>query len=210
VSYFKTAFDSSNIMSRSLNSSVAPLDIAVLRSHAYPLPYFALPSVTFLTYLSPLSYLTLLRSLPNGSTSEGGFDMPDNHVREYLSHYPEGATLATLRLVNSTNAPLFPSAMSMPALTSRPTFSLVPSGAEIEHSFPQTIDPSVTMTFNDLDGHHFWILDFTGGGRYPGVVMSQSRMRDVELVVNPLSSIDQINMMSFGTGSWVDLLVGVG
>ena len=55
-----------------------------------------------------------------------------------------------------------------------------------------------------------WLLDFTAGGKYPGVVVSQSRMREIELVVNPFGGIDNMGdvpMMSFGTGSWIDLLV---
>lgn len=59
-------------------------------------------------------------------------------------------------------------------------------------------------------GQYTWNLDFTDEGKTQGIVMSQSRMRDIELVVNPLGSIDTLNsvgMMSFGTGSWVDLLV---
>lgn len=40
--------------------------------------------------------------------------------------------------------------------------------------------------------------------------MSQSRMREIETIVNPLSGMDAPNnvpMMNFGMGSWVDLLV---
>lgn len=58
--------------------------------------------------------------------------------------------------------------------------------------------------------YHTWILDFTSGGKYPGIVMSQSRMRDIELVVNPLGGMDNLNsvgMITFGPGSWVDHLV---
>jgi hypothetical protein len=72
-------------------------------------------------------------------------------------------------------------------------------------------DPSIMMDTSDVPlGHYVWMLDFTDGGKNPGVVMSQSRMRDIELVVNPLGGIDGLNsvgMISFGTGSWVDLLV---
>jgi len=97
---------------------------------------------------------------------------------------------------------LFPASLSMPTLISRPTFPLVPSGAELEHVFPQTAELT-------NDAQHFWILDFTQGGKSHGVVISQSRMREIELVVNPLSGMDSMNpvMMSFGTGSWVALLL---
>lgn len=41
--------------------------------------------------------------------------------------------------------------------------------------------------------------------------MSQSRMREIELVLNPFGgeNMPQVPMMSFGAGSWVDLLVRV-
>jgi len=70
-------------------------------------------------------------------------------------------------------------------------------------------------TFNKLDeltSQHTWILDFTDSGKYPGVVMSQSRMRGIELIVNPLGGmvgLNSVGILSFGTGSWVDLLVRV-
>ncbi len=94
----------------------------------------------------------------------------------------------------------------MPTLTTRPAFPLVPDGAR-EHTFPQTAD--ISSSPFDLEKPS-WLLDFTEGGRHPGVVVSQSRMRDIELVVNPLSSMDEmntVNIISFGTGSWIDLLV---
>lgn len=96
----------------------------------------------------------------------------------------------------------------MPTLTSRPTFPLVPSGSQIDHIFP--IDSAVSNDLVTLSEQHIWILDFTNGGKTPGVVTSQTRMRDIELVINPLSGMDSmgsVNMLSFGTGSWVDLLV---
>lgn len=104
----------------------------------------------------------------------------------------------------------------MPTLTTRPTFSLVPRGSDLEHVFPHTLDPSAIaqapMTEADTPvDQHTWLLDFTHGGKLPGVVMSQSRMRDIELVVNPLSSMDQLTngFLAFGR-SWVDLLLNPG
>ncbi|KAF8170244.1 hypothetical protein K438DRAFT_1854278 [Mycena galopus ATCC 62051] len=157
----------------------APLDIYLLRCHALPLPYLVSPSITFLVYASPQVYLSLKTSPPVPfSTSESTLPKLD-------------ISLNQLRPYLST-------------LISRPTFPLVPSGSELEHVFPQTAELT-----NATDAQHVWILDFTHGGKFPGVVVSQSRMREMELVVHPLSGMDSLSMgmMSFGTGSWVALLL---
>ena len=61
------------------------------------------------------------------------------------------------------------------------------------------------------EGQCAWVLDFTLGGRMPGIVMSQARMREIEAVVNPFSTIRNLQggggMLSFTNGSWVDMLV---
>ncbi|KAJ7251801.1 hypothetical protein B0H12DRAFT_1118930 [Mycena haematopus] len=186
----------------------APLDIYLSRCHALPLPYLVSPSITFLVYASPQVYLSLKTSPPLPfSPLESNLpqlDISFDRLRSYLSTYPKGATLATLLLTPLTASELFPGALSMTSLISRPTFPLVPSGSELEHVFPQTAELT-----NESDAQHVWILDFTHGGKFPGVVVSQSRMREMELVVHPLSGMDSmgLGMMSFGTGSWVALLL---
>jgi hypothetical protein len=53
------------------------------------------------------------------------------------------------------------------------------------------------------------MLDFTQGGKRRGVVMSQSRMKAIELVVNPLAVGHNLSAMGdTAAGSWIDLLVG--
>lgn len=92
--------------------------------------------------------------------------------------------------------------MDMSDLRSRPTFPLVLTGTQVDHTLPQ-----VTSMMGDS---RTWVLDFTDGGQHSGITMSQSRMREIELVVNPLSGmshIDSMPMMAFGSGSWLDLLV---
>ncbi|KAJ7128904.1 hypothetical protein C8R43DRAFT_683610 [Mycena crocata] len=182
-----------------------PLDIYLLRSHALPLPYLVSPSISFLVYVSPHTYLSLKKSSPPISAVELNLpklDIPFSQLRPYLSTPHRGATMATLLLSPLTDSQLFPASLSMPNIISRPTFPLSPSGADLEHVFPQTAELT-------SDGQHVWILDFTQGGQVPGVVISQSRLREMELVVNPLSGMDPTNpmMMSFGTGSWVALLL---
>ncbi|KAJ6558539.1 hypothetical protein DFH09DRAFT_1037086 [Mycena vulgaris] len=189
----------------SLAVECAPLDIYLLRSHALPLPYLISPSITFLVYVSPNAYLTLKTSsspVPEPESNLPKLDIPFDQLRTYLSTPRKGATMATLLLSPLSDSQLFPASLSMPSLISRPTFPLVPSGSELEHVFPQTAELT-------NDSQHVWILDFTHGGKFPGVVVSQSRLREIELVVNPLSGMDAMNpvMMSFGTGSWVALLL---
>jgi hypothetical protein len=206
--------------SRSLSVAHAPLDIFLLRSHALPLPYLTSPSISFLIYTSPLAYLSLLRQNSPATFRERPnlpqLDIPLSALRRWLIPQPNGVTVATLCLTPTSVAQLFPASMSMPTLTTRPTFSLVPHGSELEHVFPQTLDSSSSIPafeYSDAISQHIWTLDFTASGKYPGIVISQSRMRDIELVVNPLGGMGGINsvggMLSFGTRSWVDLLVCV-
>ncbi|KAK7057414.1 hypothetical protein R3P38DRAFT_3252526 [Favolaschia claudopus] len=187
----------------------APLDIYLLRSHALPLPYLVSPSITFLVYLSPQVYLSLKTStaaslFKSDEAKLPSLDIPFDQLRSCLSTPRKGATLATLLLTPLNDSQLFPASLSMTSLISRPTFPLVPSGLELEHVFPQMAELT-----SESDAQHVWVLDFTHGGKSPGVVVSQSRLREMELVVHPLSGMDTMGMgmMSFGTGSWVALLL---
>ncbi|THV06767.1 hypothetical protein K435DRAFT_743329 [Dendrothele bispora CBS 962.96] len=205
------------VISSSLSLQCAPLDIFLLRAHTLPLPYLTSPSLSFLTHISPLAYLSLLHYESNSSQLDTNsrppmFDVPLSRLRQFISSCPKGVTIATLTLSKPMETHLFPASMSMPTLTTRPMFPLVPEGSGLEHAFPSladiapvTLDPS-----SEHPGRHFWMLDFTHSGKFPGVVMSQSKMREIELVINPLSSMETLNpvgMMSYGTGSWVDLLL---
>lgn len=188
----------------------------MLRSHALPLPYLTSPSISFLTYISTQAYLSLLRSSPSPVQASSGslpIDIPLSHLRQQLSVYPRlrGTTIARLSLAPVSNQS-YPPSISMTSLDSRPTFPLAP-GVDVDHTFPQCVNSDSLIDeagTTESSSQHTWILDFTEAGKYSGVVMSQSRMRDIELVINPFSVMNQMNevgMMSFGTGSWVDLLV---
>lgn len=139
---------------------------------------------------------------------EPAIDVSLPELKARLPASTTGVTIATLSLEKLSEAHLYPPSMSMPNVTARPTFPLVPSAADLDHSFPQLdgfgMEENSSPPFS-------WVLDFTAGGKRPGVIMSQSRMKSIELVVNPLGG-DGIggvvtDMMSFGTGSWVDHLV---
>ncbi|KAI0668479.1 hypothetical protein C8Q78DRAFT_993488 [Trametes maxima] len=206
----KLAGSEAEAISRQESGAKVPLDIFLLRSHALPLPYLTIPSISFLVYLSPLAYLKLLRTTSAPSTETNHLpklDVPFHHLRASLTSYPRlpGATLATLVLSPTAPPSYAADSMSMSALDTRSSSSLVPSAADMEHVFP-----TARETQGPQGQQYTWILDFTDGGKFPGVVMSQSRMHEVELVVNPFSGMDHmdnVQMMSFGTGSWVDLLL---
>ncbi|KAI0373267.1 hypothetical protein BV20DRAFT_938026 [Pilatotrama ljubarskyi] len=206
----KLAGSEADALCRQESADKVPLDIFLLRSHALPLPYLTSPSISFLTYLSPLAYLKLLRTAPASAPVTNHLpklDIPFQHLRSSLTSHPrpEGVTTATLVLSPTAPPAYHADSMSMSALDTRPSNSLVPNAADMEHVFPAAREAQGPQ------GQQFtWILDFTAGGKYPGVVMSQSRMHEVELVVNPFSGIDHVEnvqVISFGTGSWVDLLL---
>lgn len=188
----------------------APLDILLLRGHALPLPYLTSPSISFLTHISPMGYLALMRNMQpvqlRSGDDEPAIDIPAAQLKAHLQNVSAGITIATLSLDRISEAHLYLPSMSMPSDAARPTFALATAAVEVDHTFPQLEHTDVASQFS-------WVLDFTAGGRHAGVVMSQSRMKAIELVVNPLGGGDMTdvsNILSFGTGSWVDLLVCAG
>jgi hypothetical protein len=204
------------MLPRSLFETRAPLDIFLQRAHALPLPYLNCPSLSFLVYLSPAAYLSLLRQQQQAIDVEGQ-ELPLNaslfQVLDFLSSYPRGATTVTLQLTSHSGLQIFPASVSMPSLTSRPTFPLCLKGPELEHVFLEVpVAPIDVSAGTSSSQHYSWVLDFTLGGRSPGIVLSQSRMRDIEMILNPLGSMDNlppVGILSFQPGSWVSLLVSL-
>ncbi|KAI0747606.1 hypothetical protein C8Q80DRAFT_1103705 [Daedaleopsis nitida] len=187
-------------------ASVPPLDVFLLRAHALPLPYLTTPSISFLTYLSPLAYLKLLRTAPRTSPPAlphlPTLDVPLQHIRASLKTHPRlpGITFATV-VLSPTSPPSLPEIDPQPA-----AYSIVPDADRVDFIFPGAREVQA------LQGQQYsWILDFTEGGKYPGVVMSQSRIRAIEFVLNPFGAenMPEMPMMSFGTGSWLDMLFNV-
>ncbi|THH32518.1 hypothetical protein EUX98_g1705 [Antrodiella citrinella] len=199
-----------------LSTSPAPLDIFLMRGHTLPLPYLRTPSMSFLLHLSPLTYLTLLRtpasrSAPPPRSPLPSLDIPFHVLRSRLTaHTPlSGATIATLTL--GTASSLSPSdSLGMHSLAARPVFTLTPTSHPADYHFFETADPPGSPTAGTA---YRWFLDFTDGGSHRGVVMSQSRMREIETIVNPLSGMEgsgSVGMMNFSVGNWVDLLLNPG
>ncbi len=185
-----------------------------MRAHALPLPYVAIPSMSFLVHLSPLAYLSMLRTRPiplplQTNPTLPALDIPLQHLRSQISAHPHGAGVTLANLVLSVEGPALPSqtsTMNIEVFATRPTFLLLGGGANVDFTLPL---PAEAPLSNGIP--HRWFLDFTDGGKCPGVVMSQSRMREIETIVNPLGAgfnhVDGITSLGFGSGSWVDLLV---
>lgn len=189
----------------------APLDIFLLRSHALPIPYLFSPSITFLVYISPFAYLYCLRNATGQTTKLPNLpyiDIPFDQLRSHLPEISKGITMATLSVMPLIRSPLFTSVEPLPGIANRPTFQFGSQGANISHVFPGS---GAAAKVGNGGTHHLRILDFTDGGKRPGIVMSQSQMRDIELLITPLgelhADLDDVNIFSFNGNSWVDLLV---
>lgn len=81
----------------------------------------------------------------------------------------------------------------------RPTFPLLP---------PESLDDADFQSLDHIlpvdNGPDAWVLNFGDDG----VVLSQSRMWEIQLNLGLAPGVDDMQMMSFGYGgSWLDLLV---
>ncbi|KAH0827935.1 hypothetical protein J3R83DRAFT_3572 [Lanmaoa asiatica] len=158
-----------------------PVD-KMLARNSLPLLYLDAPSLSFLVWLSPLSYLRLLRSSPTAqpqtSNPNPSVDIPVAHLTTSLSGKHDGATIARLKLV-----PLSEGVGASPQ-----------SNFPNDHTFPQV--PS-----------HSWVLEFNRPSRSRhqptdhGVVVSQSRLRAIQAVLAADMSTDVLMNMSVPTGS---------
>ncbi|KAI0071781.1 hypothetical protein K474DRAFT_1668625 [Panus rudis PR-1116 ss-1] len=204
-------------LASTLSVTQTPLDIFLMRAHALPLPYLSSPCISFLLHLSPLAYLSLLRApskLPAipPNVKLPALDIPISQIRSYVASYPrpDGVAVATLALIPSKALSFPPDPMSMGTLQSRPMFPLAPARADLNHTFVEASEPADSPAFGSI---YRWYLDFTDGGKTRGIIMSQSKMREIENVINPFSSVDDtistVPVIPLGIGSWVDLLLNV-
>lgn len=188
-----------------------------MRAHALPLPYITIPSLSWLVHLSTQAYLAIRRN-PSAappvpaSPFLPSLDVPFEHIRSYIGTHPRkpGVTIASLILSSEgPRLPLQSDELGLDGFVSRPTSAFGLNLQELSIVFPVLERPG---SQGAVEARFY--LDFTDGGKYPGVIMSQTRMREIETLVNPLAGIDQIDnvpLMSttFGAGSWVDLLVRI-
>ncbi|KAI0697255.1 hypothetical protein BC835DRAFT_1270685 [Cytidiella melzeri] len=206
-----------DIVAKDLSLTSAPLDIFLMRAHALPLPYLTIPSLSFLIHMSPQAYLTVLRASASETHIPASPILPQvdvefQHLRSYAGAHPRKSGIAIASLVLCSGGPRVPQPpddLSMDALATRPTFPLAPSPSSSSFGFPIAHSPN-----GGYEAEERYFLDFTDSGKYPGAVMSQTRMHEIEMILHPLAGIDQINnvqpLMSFGSGSWVDLLLNPG
>ncbi|KAI6134610.1 hypothetical protein EV401DRAFT_1846272 [Pisolithus croceorrhizus] len=164
-------------------SKVIPLD-KLLVQRAFPILYLNFPSLSFLVWLSPLAYLHLRSSMPKhvrGATGQA--DIPLSHMTTSLFKDPNGTTLASLKLVPSSEV------LTVGGL----------SEGQNDHAFPSS--PS-----------HSWILEFTRSpflfnGR-DGIVMSQTRMQAIQSFLGVDVATDIL--MSIGTPAGASVNSGLG
>lgn len=193
------------------------LDIFLARAHALAIPYLLAPSTTFLAYVSPRAYYALSQASSKSpqkpvdpfSKIDISYTALKNHFANRQSR-ANGLTFATLSLVSSSTLSAVPQArMEQPSYLGRPFFRLPGTSllAALDHSFIRPPEP------NTLDDRHrdSWILDFTDGGRLPGVWMSYSRMCEIRQVLEPGSVMAgniSLNMhVPPLAGSWLNSLV---
>jgi hypothetical protein len=131
-------------------------------------------------------------------------------IRAYAGAHPRKPGVVVASLVLCRGGPRIPQQtvdLSMDGLAARPTSPLAPFPVGIDQPFP-----IAHLADSDGIGSERYFLDFTDGGKYLGVVMSQVRMQEIETVLQSMAGIVQINsdhsFATIGPGSWVDMLVG--
>lgn len=167
--------------------------------------------MSFLAFLSPQAYYSLMRSSQqerSGSLDKvWKLDILLPVLRTRLSRSdsrPPGAIIATLQLSARTGSePLLTD--QIPSL-GRPNFKLPSTSmlAALDHTFPEII-PLSAERFKESD---IWLLDFTDGGQSNGIVMTRSRMQEIQLVIDPVGAMGNIGLdMNPFPGTWLNLLV---
>ncbi|KAH8827928.1 hypothetical protein DL96DRAFT_1463476 [Flagelloscypha sp. PMI_526] len=202
-------------IAKSLDSSAVPLDIFLQRCHGLPLPYLSNSFLSFLVHVSPAAYLQLLHSSTDPSLSNASekpsFDIPLQIISSKALQLT-GCVFATLSLQNT------PGRVSEVVMTGgpRPAFGVSSQEGLLDHMFPHSKKPSLPED-GDLgllaarETENTWFLDFKQSDRQ-GLVMSQGRMHDIEVIVNPLNDstlhvVSSLVGTKTGMASWVDMLI---
>lgn len=206
-----------------MQTPAVSLDIFLARAHALAIPYLMGPSTTFLVYVSPLAYYTLLQaSSAQSASSNPSKKAPDSYSKLDIplsilkNHFANrqlrasGLSFATLSLISSSTLPASPQTqLDLPSYLGRPFFRLPGTSvlAGLDHTFIRPPDPS-TLDDQTRDA---WVLDFTDGGRLPGILMTSSRMCEIRQVLEPISAIGGNIGLSMHmaplSGSWLNSLV---
>lgn len=211
---------------RTANKSIMELDIFLSRAHALAVPYLLSPSMSFLVYLSPYAYYCLLQSTTKSESTHDAeaymkLDIPFSRLRSVLSQRksrPAGATTATLTLTSVPKSTGI--APSVPGFEQRyehgrPYFRLPGTSnlASLNHILLTRTAEATALSETSMeavDAEQVWMLDFTDGGRSPGIIMTHSRMREIQQVIDPSSASSSMGLgvtMPPLSGNWFGLLV---
>ncbi|EJD02730.1 uncharacterized protein FOMMEDRAFT_156063 [Fomitiporia mediterranea MF3/22] len=217
----KTEAESLSVM---LQAPVVHLDVFLSRAHALAIPYLVAPSMSFLVHLAPLAYYSLVQAVERDHSKSplarrdtadpfSKLDVPLSVIREQLTHRrlrPPGAIIATLTL-SSVSSSLPDRRPEQRPNLGRPYFRLPGTSmlAALDHIL---IAPPLTPTVNtenDTELHNVWVLDFTDGGHSSGIVMTHSRMREIQQVIDSGGGMNFALQMQLAPlpGSWIGLLV---
>lgn len=172
--------------------------------------------MSFVVYASPSAYLFLSRSAKTSAgephQSPWKVDIPTSVLQSYLSR-PEakdtGVTIASLILEpSSTLSANYNVSEQIPHL-GRPKFRLQNTGmlAAFDHTLP--IPMHIVSENANGAGNDVWVLDFTDGGRSQGVVVTHTRMREIQQVLDPLGGLGGDMQMPPFPGNWAGLLVSL-
>ncbi|CCA69559.1 hypothetical protein PIIN_03498 [Serendipita indica DSM 11827] len=208
-------------------SSTVPLDILAMRSCGIPLPYLNSISLSILPHLSPLAYLTLLRSWqaskePRTEETSDLADIPLSHLRAILSDR-QTRRMLDVPEVDISYDPSLPSSsviedmLGLPLIANPPS---MPFALDEESRVKRAeltsfvlMKPSFTGS-SELSSKGGWTMSCRIAGGSSSVILSQARMKRVaEAIGKSHTSSDALNLLSLTAPtvavgpSWLDLTI---
>ena len=189
-----------------LSRGLCPLDIFLTRAHGLPLPYLTGGGLSFLVHASPLGYMRLSPATEDDPPSDV-FDVPISRIRSTLKNDVSPA------LVHPIDDNLTWATVSLEPLLTDTAYTFgMPVGLRPAFEVRVNLESEVEKGAHILPRHrpengtsYGWMVTIEGGG----VVMSESRMRDIQHILG-LSSEHlhgYLGVRYLWAGSWVDLLV---
>ncbi|PVG03088.1 hypothetical protein CPB86DRAFT_811200 [Serendipita vermifera] len=219
------------LMETDNNSGPVSVDTFALRSSGFHFPFLHSFSLSFLLYLPPLAYLTLLRSYSqqeSKDTSENSnypSDIPTSWTRKLLIDGPARERLqipiATLAYDPNLKPPPSHTSSAMDieggqSITREHIASQLEDTMEwnnaAEYTFPTFL--SSTPSSEAQGGRGVWTLSFSLGKAGQPFILSQSRMKRVAAAIHQemaLQIMPGLDILTLGAGavaigpSWLDL-----
>ncbi|KIM32243.1 hypothetical protein M408DRAFT_63385 [Serendipita vermifera MAFF 305830] len=195
-----------------VNSRI-PIDLLALRTSGIPIPYLFSFSLSFLLYLSPLAYLSLLRKVDapvQSSPDKEIMDISFTSIRQTLSHIEARERLDIL-LASISYAPNPASSKLLPIANQAP---VVPESSTLDSSGDLMEYRFLTGSGSDtINGQ--WFLSFSSREMGRPIIVSQSRMKRIASTLNieATSKDDGFVLMGLTGGSmiqgpsWLDLVM---